>query len=103
MNYILPLEKTYVRKFQQLAYSGFEMFTRSDLKKRRAQLFFDVFLEDCRHKHQFEGYLIEPFFVEEVDYLICLIPLGLAGNSLKLLFCKKIQIKLKKTLSLRNH
>ena len=77
INYVLPLESSYPRVFKRLVYTGFETTSRSDMKKERKKLFFNLFLEDCRHKHKFEGFLIEPFFVDKVDYLICSIPVGL--------------------------
>ena len=81
VNYVLPLSESYPRVFDRLSYSGYETSkVRSELEERRSNLFFDLFLDDCRHKHEFEGFLIEPFFAETVNYLICSIPLGIVGK-----------------------
>ena len=77
ISYILPLTKEYPRVFERLQYDGYEKFVGIDLKIRRTNLFFNLFLEDCRYKHQFEGFLIEPYFVNKVDYLICSVPFGI--------------------------
>ena len=94
LSHVLLLDKTYPRTFERLRYSGWDRGTGMDLRLRRTKLFFDLFLEDCRHRHQFEGFLIEPFLTESVDYLICSIPFGLdklAENSLVTKGCSHIQ------------
>ena len=77
LNYILPLETSYTPRFDRVNNTAWEKRTGIDVRKRRTNLFFDIFLEDCRYKHQFEGFLIEPYFAETIDYLMCVIPFGL--------------------------
>ena len=94
VSFIVPLQETYSRSFDRLNYSGWETKTRRNLKERRTNLFFSLFIEDCRFKHQFEGFLIEPYFTEAVDYMICSIPFGLyqmAENPLVTRGCSRMR------------
>ena len=79
LSYTLPLDKAYPRVFKQMHYDGMENYFSQELKVKRTNLFFDLFMEDCRYKHGFEGFLIEPMFKETIDYLICSIPFGSYG------------------------
>ena len=94
ISYTLPLERAYPRRFDTMNYSGWEIETRETLKRKRASLFFSLFLEDCRYKHQFEGFLLEPYFTETVEYLICSIPFGIlrgAENGLVSRGCQHVR------------
>ena len=79
LTYTLPLEKTYPRVFHRMQHTGYEDSISEELKAKRTNLFFDLFMEDCRYKHRFEGFLIEPFYADEIDYLICSVPFGVSG------------------------
>ena len=79
ITFTLPLEKTFPRVFDQMQYTGWERNISQQLKMKRTNLFFDLFMEDCRYKHEFEGFLTEPFYVEKIDYLICSVPFGIHG------------------------
>ena len=79
LSYTLPLKKPYPRVFKKMQYTGNENFISQELKVKRTNLFFDLFMEDCRYKHGFEGFLIEPIFTDTIDYLICSIPFGSYG------------------------
>ena len=97
INYVLPLEKTYPRILEDAsmaALDGWQTDVSQSVRKRRMNLFFNLFLEDCRSKHQFEGFLIEPYLSEKVDYLICSVPFGIERqreNPLVAQGCEKIQ------------
>ena len=94
LTYVLPLEKPLPRIFDKLSQFGWDKRISKDIWQRRTNLFFNVFLEDCRYKHQFEGFLIEPFFTDEVEYLICSIPFGMefqAENSVIAKGCPHIR------------
>ena len=80
VNYILPLETSLAPKFGRVNSSGWEWQRRMDVGKRRTKLFFDIFMEDCRHKYQFEGFLYEPD-KEKIDYLTCAVPFGINGEN----------------------
>ena len=69
LSYTLPLEKAYPRVFDRMQYTGYEPSLSRALKSKRTNLFFGLFMEDCRYKHRFEGFLVEPFFTDTIDYL----------------------------------
>ena len=94
ITFVMPLEKSYPRLFHRLFFTGYEYQVNDALRERRTNLFFNVFLEDCRWKHQFEGFLVEPYLTETVDYLLCSISFGLAGygeNPLVTQGCSRMQ------------
>ena len=94
VSYTIPLQKTYPRIFKRLFYTGWDTKIGKELQQRRTKLFFNIFLEDCRWKHQFEGYLVEPYLTESVDYLICSIPFGIPKhreNSLVMKGCSQMR------------
>ena len=94
LNYVLPLEKTYPRIFRRIFNWGWEAKTGNEVRSRRKNLFFNLFLEDCRHRHQFEGFLTEPYLTETVNYLICSVPFGIPRqreNPLVAAGCSHIQ------------
>ena len=79
LTYTLPLEKSYPRVFDRMQYKGYNNSIGQEIKKKRTNLFFDLFMEDCRYKHGFEGFLLEPFYPEKINYLICSVPFGVDG------------------------
>ena len=94
LNHIMVLKKSYPRIFKRSFFTGFEGETNDHLKNRRAHLFHNLFLEDCRHYNEFEGFLIEPYLTERVDYLICSIPFGIKNyreNQLVVKGCSHMQ------------
>ena len=94
ISYTLPLDRAYPRRFDTMNYSGWEIETKETLKRKRTSLFFSLFLEDCRYKHQFEGFLLEPYFTEKVEYLICSVPFGIlrgAENGLVSRGCRHVR------------
>ena len=94
LSHVLPLDKTYPRIFKRIFDSAWEAKTGKEVQNRRENLFFNLFLEDCRYRHKFEGFLTEPYLTEEVNYLICSVPFGMdkqGGNPLVALGCSHIQ------------
>ena len=94
ISYVLPLEKTYPRIFGERHIGGWHPEVSASVRNTRRDLFFNLFLEDCRYKHQFEGFLLEPYLSEVVDYLICSVPFGMPRqkeNPLVAKGCKRIQ------------
>ena len=77
ITFTMPLERSFPRIFQRLYYSGWDTIFHAEIQDKRTNIFFNIFLEDCRWKHGFEGFLIEPYLTETIDYLICSIPFGM--------------------------
>ena len=79
ITFTLPLGKEYPRIFKHptINNDGWNRKKGAMLRHRKTNLFFNLFLEDCRSKHQFEGFLLEPYLTDTVEYLICTVPFGI--------------------------